>query len=303
MASRGKVSRRANDDFDDEGDSPQGYQSKAPNKGRHSIRSPVRRNHTDDEEADEEIPRGGRSGRSGARGGGLSYDSEGEADPRGGGRDAGKSGPGSRRPYESDHEERPSRSGTSRALVVRKSNRFEDDDHDDAGRAGPSRALVPRAKGNRHARDDDDDDTDTIVVSRYEPIIPEGIPPYLFRGLMEVFQVPPVRVEAWCARGKILWDVGEKRPSFHKLLATFPDKKAAWEDWCDAEGFIQQRHYEVQMERHAIIEDARERRMEARERRMEARAEVLARLREMRLENEERSAWLDEGREMRRYGW
>ena len=293
MASRGKMSRRAHDDFDDADDSPPGYRSKAPNKSRPTTRSPVRRNHTDDEEeADEEIRRGGRSGRSGARGGGRAYDSEREAESRG--------GRGGGRPYESVEEQGPSRGGTSRALVVRpKSNRYDDDDDNNNNQPGPSRALVPRPKGNRRARDDDDDDTDTIVVSRYEPIFPEGIPPYLFEGLMEVFQVPPVRVEAWCARGKILWDVGEKRPSFHKLLATFPDKKAAWEDWCEAEGFIQQRHYEeyqAQIERHELVEDMMEMR----------RAEAIARLDEVDWRREERRARRQERREerwLRGHGW
>ena len=231
MTSRGKMSRRpAGDDFDDAGDELPGYQSKAPGQGRHSTRESVRRNHTDDE-YDEEPPRASRGGRSTARGGAPAYDPEEDDEPpRASVRSAAKSG---RRPYESEEDEPPSR----------------------GGRAGNSRALTVRSKANTKGGEEDE----VVTVSRYEPFHHSALSDHDYHGLVEVFHATEFQIASWCQRQKIVWDIAKKRPSFDKLLATYPDKKAAWEDWQESEDFAKRQAYLMEMEMQADMNERNER--------------------------------------------
>ena len=241
--------RGVEEDFDDAGAGPDppAYMSNA--------RSPVRRNHTDDEDdeaevrrpsrksamkksggggrsgrgvgqdsddaAEEELPRGGRGGPSGARGGRRAHESEDDERPRGGGRSAGAGVRGGRRTYESEDDE-PPRGGS---------------------KAGSSRALTTRNKGNWRV-----DDEETIQVARFSRMPVDRLSNYDLEGLIEVFNVTAHRVESWCANQKITWDVVKDRPNFKKIVEMFPEKKAQWEDWQESELFYAQREAEAEEE-------------------------------------------------------
>ena len=148
----------------------------------------------------------------------------------------------------------------------KKSNRaeedFDDDDDDDdddeppmrGGKAGPSRALVNRTRGNRG-----DSDDEMVKLPRYSAMFPDQLSRHDFHGLQRVFGGTPLLIESWCERGKLVWDNVQGRPSFHKLLALFPEKEAAWEDWQETGDYVRRRQQDLIIQREARMEVVAER--------------------------------------------
>lgn len=222
----------------------------------------------DSQEEDEPRPRGGKAKSS--RGAPRPYESEEDETepPRGGGK--AKSGRGAPRSYESedDEPEPPRRGGkaaTSRALVVRKKSAraeedFDDDDDDDdeppmrGGKARPSRALAIRNRGTRG-----DSEDEMVKLPHYRAMFPGQLSAHDFHGLQRVFGGTSLLIESWCERSKLVWDNVQGRPSFHKLLAMFPEKEAAWEDWQETGDYVRRRRYDITMEREARREEVAER--------------------------------------------
>lgn len=176
MASRGKSSRLVYDDYDDSDETPD-YQTSGFGKSRQSYRSPVRRNHTDEED-EEEPPRSGRGGASRAHGKAPAYDSEGNEGPSRSGRGGPSRSRGGTRADNPEEDEEPHASARGAAKSSRGKGRSYESDREEpttrGSRAGPSRALVVRDKSNKGKEATDDED-EVVSVLGYEAMGPRRL--------------------------------------------------------------------------------------------------------------------------------